>query len=104
MPRDHTDRPLSFKIEVLRRLERGEKVAALSSELNVRDSTIRGWRQHKVKLFAQMEKGINLSTKHDRESNNPAVDRALITWLKDLITRPNPPRIDTKTFQLKAEL
>jgi hypothetical protein len=102
--RAHTDRSLKDKVAIVRRIQKGEKITLIHQDTGIPTNTLYDWKRDANKIIAKMEKGMNPKILRDRNSKFPDVDKALVTWLKDNNSRPNPPRISTNLFKVKAEM
>ena len=70
------------KIEIVDRLRRGESQAAVSRDLGISDSTLRGWLKNETSLRAslgEMEAGGS-KRKRQRSAQDPQLEKAVITW------------------------
>lgn len=80
----HTDRPLVKKLEILGRIEAGEKASKLAIEYGISQTTISGWKKQKLKEAS--DKGMSLNMKRNTEAKYPVIADCVVTWLKDMRT------------------
>lgn len=80
--RQHTSCTLKNKLEVIKRLDSGESVSKLASELNIGKSTICDWGKNRSKL----EKFYTVSAEKSivKKPSNPFMTKSTKHFLTDL--------------------
>ena len=102
--RSHTSHPLKMRAEVLAKLEEGIKPKILCEQYGIKSSTLSTWKKFAPDIKKQVESGVKNDRKRNRASFMPQVERALLLWIQDLRSRPNPPPISHLMLGNKAEL
>ena len=100
--RQHTDRTLKEKIEILGKLDCGVKALDLCKQFNLSQSTLSTWKKQRCKLNEMVDAGKVLNTKHNRESFLPQVERALHLWFCEMRSKPHAPPINQALLVQKA--
>ena len=100
--RQHTDRTLKEKIEILQKLDCGIKAVDLCKQYNLSQSTISTWKKQRSKLKDMVDSGKVLNTKRNRESFLPQVERALHLWFGEMRAKPHAPPINQSLLVQKA--
>ena len=100
--RQHTDRTLKQKLEVIQKLECGVKAIDLCKQYNLSQSTISTWKKQRSKLKDMVDAGKVLDTKRNRESFLPQVERALHVWFGEMRSKPHAPPINQALLVQKA--
>ena len=100
--RQHTDRTLKEKIEILGKLDCGVKVVDLCKQFNLSQSTLSTWKKQRCKLNEMVDAGKVLNTKHNRESFSPQVERALHLWFCEMRSKPHAPPINQALLVQKS--
>jgi len=100
--RQHTDRTLKEKIEILRKLETGVKAVDVCKEFNLSQSTLSTWKKQRNKLKEMVDAGKVLNTKRNRDSFLPQVERALHLWFTEMRSKPHAPPINQALLIQKA--
>ena len=75
--RQHVDRTLNEKLQILNKLECGMKAINVCKEFNLSQSTLSRWKKQKTKLKDMVNAGKVLDTKRNRESFLLNGERAL---------------------------
>lgn len=81
--RKHTSCTLNDKLEVIKRLDSGESVSKLTSELKIGKSTICDWRKNRLKLERFCTVSAEKTLQHRqtaKQSLYDKVDEALFVW------------------------
>ena len=65
--RQHTDRTIKEKIEILGKLDSGVKAVDLCRQFNLSQSTLSTWKKQRCKLNEMLDAGKVLHTKCNRE-------------------------------------
>ena len=102
--RQHTDRTLKEKIEILNKLDSGVKAIDLCRQFNLSQSTISTWKKQRNKLKGMVDDGKVLETKRNRESFMPQVERALHLWFCEIRSKPHAPPINQALLIQKSTL
>ena len=102
MPRQHTDRPLKVKLEVLGKLKKGIRGVDLCREYNLRASTLSTWKRDRKKLEEMANSGKVLEIKRNCKSFLPDVERALHVWFCEMRSRKHAPPISQQMLAQKA--
>ena len=97
--RQHTDRTLKEKIEILGKLDCGVKAVDLCKQFNLSQSTLSTWKKQRCKLNEMVDAG---NTKHNRESFLPQVERALHLWFCEMTSKPHAPPINQALLVQKS--
>ena len=100
--RQHTDRTLKKKIEILGKLDCGVKAVDLCKQFNLSQSTLSTWKKQRCKLNEMVDAGKVLNTKRNRESFLPQVERALHLWFCEMRSKPHAPPINQALLVQKA--
>ena len=91
--RQHNDRTLKEKIQILDKLDCGVKAIDLCKQFNLSQSTISTWKKQRSKLKGMVDDGKVLDTRRNRESFLPQVERALHLWFCEMRSKPHAPPI-----------
>ena len=102
--RQHTDRTLKEKIEILRKLDSGVKAKDLCNQFSLSPSMLSTWKKQRSKINGMVDEGKVLTTKRNRESFLPQVERALHLWFSEMRSKPHPPPINQQVLIEKATL
>ena len=102
-PHGHTDRTIQFKNEILDRLQKGEKAAALAKEKGIPANTISTWKKQRHQIKKNIDSGVNLQSKRSHKMKKELVEEALILWFQDLRARARPVPLSTLGLQEQAE-
>ncbi|CAK9810812.1 Tigger transposable element-derived protein 1 [Anthophora plagiata] len=84
---------LEDKIQILNRLEDGEKISSVAKSTNLNESTIRTLRKNADNIRKTVANGCPLGAKRvtrTRNSNMVKMERALMIWLEDYIAKKIP--------------
>ena len=100
--RQHIDRTIKEKIEILKKLEYGVKAVDLCRQYDIKASTLSTWKAQKQKIKEMVEGGKVLDTKRNRGSFLPQVDRALHFWFVEMRNKPHPPPMNKQILAEKA--
>ena len=100
--RQHTDRTLKEKIEILNKLDCGAKAIDLCKQFNLSQSTISTWKKQRDKLKGMVDDGKVLDTRRNRESFLPQVERALHLWFSEMRSKPHAPPINQALLVQKS--
>ena len=100
--RQHTDRTLKEKIEILGKLDCGVKAVDLCKQFNLSQFTLSTWKKQRCKLNEMVDAGKVLNTKRNRESFLPQVERALYLWFCEMRSKPHAPPINQALLVQKA--
>ncbi|MCG8625586.1 MAG: hypothetical protein MJE68_26750 [Proteobacteria bacterium] len=100
--RQHTDRTLKEKLDILHKLDCGIKGVNICKEFNLSPSTLSTWKKQRSKLKDMVDAGKVLNTKRNRESFLPQVERALHIWFCNLRSKPHAPPINQQLLISKA--
>ena len=100
--RQHTDRTLKEKIEILGKLDCGVKAVDLCKQFNLSQSTLSTWKKQRCKLNEMVDAGKVLNTKRNRESFLPQVERALHLWFCEMRSKPHAPPINQALLVQKS--
>ena len=92
--RQHNDRTLKEKIQILDKLDCGVKAIDLCKQFNLCQSTISTWKKQRSKLKGMVDDGKVLDTRHNRESFLPQEERALHLWFCEMRSKPHAPLIN----------
>lgn len=85
--RRHVDRPLELKWKLLRALEAGTITnQEIYDKYNISSSTLSGWKKNREAIFAAETNGMSPKVKRDRKSPANCVQRALVLWLRDVVS------------------
>ena len=101
-----TSYTLAQKYEILLLLDKGEKACKLSKEYGIPKGCISKWAkpENKQKILSDYESGnSNVQRKKVKEGKYADIEEALLQWVKDVRSRPNPVPIDGKLLQAQAE-
>ena len=102
--RQHLDRTLKEKIEILSKLDCGVKAVDLCKQFNISQSTLSTWKKQRTKLKGMVDSGKVMETKCNRESFLPQVERALHLWFSEMRAKPHAPPISKAILVQKATL
>ena len=102
--RQHTDRTLKEKIEILGKLDCGVKAVDLCKQFNLSQSTLSTWKKQRTKLNEMVDAGKVLNQKRNRESFLPQVERALHLWFCEMRSKPHAPPLNQALLAQKATL
>ena len=97
---------LEERVDVLRRMEKGEKAVKISRELGIPEGTLSGWKKDKEKIIKAHGEAVKSGLKNRvrvRDSAMPEVDEALLFWLKQMRCRKSAPAIDLSSMMAKAQ-
>ena len=75
--RQHTDRTLKEKLDILDKLDCGVKAIDLWKQFNLSQSTISTWKKQRGKLKGMVDDGKVLDTRRNRESFLPQVGKGI---------------------------
>lgn len=84
---------LEDKIQILNRLEGGEKISSVAKSTNLNESTIRTLKKNAANIRKTVADGCPLGAKRvtrTRTSNMVKMERALMIWLEDCIAKKIP--------------
>ena len=98
--RQHTDRTIREKIEILGKLDCGVKAVDLCKQFNFKSI-------HAVymeKLNEMVDAGKVFHTKRNRESFLPQVESALHLWFCEMRSKPHAPPINQSLLVQKSTL
>ena len=102
--RQHTDRSIREKIEILGKLDCGVKAVDLCKQFNLSQSTLSTWQKQRCKLNEMVDAGKVLHTKQNHESFLPQVERALHLWFCEMRSKPHAPPINQSLLVQKSTL
>ena len=102
--RQHTDRTIREKIEILGKLDCGVKAVDLCKQFNLSQSTLSTWKKQRCKLNEMVDARKVLHTKRNRESFLPQVERALHLWFCEMRSKPHAPPINQSLLVQKSTL
>ena len=102
--RQHTDRTIKEKIEILGKLDSGVKAVDLWRQFNLSQSTLSTWKKQRCKLNEMVDAGKVLHTKCNRESFLPQIERALHIWFCEMRSKQHAPPINQSLLVQKATL
>ena len=74
---------VEFKLDVISRVKRGESKAAISRDIGVPESTIRGWvkEEEKLRAFLQtIDADEGMQRKRTRQAENTELDKAMFSF------------------------
>ena len=100
--RQHTDRTIKEKLDILRKLDCGVKGVDICKQFNLSHSTLSTWKKQRAKLNEMVDAGKVLDTKRNRESFLPQVERALHLWFCEMRNKPHAPPINQALLVQKA--
>ena len=100
--RQHTDRTIKEKLDILRKLDCGVKGVDICKQFNLSHSTLSTWKKQRTKLNEMVDAGKVLDTKRNRESFLPQVERALHLWFSEMRNKPHAPPINQALLAQKA--
>ena len=100
--RQHTDRTLKDKVEILRKLDSGVKAVDICRQFGLSQSTLSTWKKQRAKINDMVESGKVMNTKRNRESFLPQVERALNIWFSEMRSKPHAPPINQQILIDKA--
>ena len=89
--RQHTDRTLKEKIEILGKLDSGLKAVDVCKRFNISQSTLSTWKKQRGKINEMVDAGKVLNQKRNRKSSLPQVERALHLWFCEMRSKPHAP-------------
>ena len=102
--RQHTDRTLKEKIEILGKLDSGLKAVDVCKRFNISQSMLSTWKKQRAKINEMMDAGKVLNQKRNRESFLPQVERALHLWFCEMGSKPHAAPINQSLLVQKATL
>ena len=102
--RQHTDRILKEKIEILGKLDCGLKAVDVCKRFNISQSMLSTWKKQRGKINEMVDAGKVLNQKHNHESFLPQVERALHVWFCEIRSKPHAPPINQLLLVQKATL
>ena len=102
--RQHNDRTLKEKIQILDKLDCGVKAIDLCKQFNLSQSTISTWKKQRSKLKGMVDDRKVLDTRRNRESFLPQVERALHLWFCEMRSKPHAPPINQALLVQKSTL
>ena len=102
--RQHTDRTIREKIEILGKLDCGVKAVDLCKQFNLSQSMLSTWKKQRCKLNEMVDAGKVLHTKRNCESFLPQVERALHLWFCEMRSKPHAPPINQSLLVQKSTL
>ena len=100
--RQHTDRTLKEKTEILGKLDCGVKAVDLCKQFNLSQSTLSTWKKQRCKLNEMVDARKVLNTKHNCESFLPQVERALHLWFCEMRSKSHAPPINQALLVQKS--
>ena len=100
--RQHVDRTIKEKLEILKKLDCGIKAVDLCKQYGISASTLSTWKTNRKKIQEMVESGKVLDTKRNRGSFLPQVDRALHIWFAEMRNKPHPPPLNKQILAEKA--
>ena len=100
--RQHVDRTLKEKLQILNKLECGMKAIDVCKEFNLSQSTLSMWKKQKKKLKDMVDAGKVLDTKRNHESFLLNVKRALHIWFGKMRSKPHTPPLSKQVLVEKA--
>ena len=100
--RQHTDRTLKEKLDILHKLDCGVKGVDICKQFNLSQSTLSTWKKQRTKLQEMVDAGKVLNTKRNRESFLPQVERALHLWFCEMRSKPHAPPLNQSLLIQKA--
>ena len=89
--RQHTDRTLKEKIEILGKLDCGLKAVDVCKRFNISQSTLSTWKKQRGKINEMMDAGKVLNQKRNCKSFLPQVERALYLWFCEMRSKLHAP-------------
>ena len=89
--RQHTDRTLKEKIEILGKLDSGLKAVDVCQRFNISQSTLSTWKKQRGKINEMVDAGKVLNQKCNHKSFLPQVERALHLWFCEMRSKPHAP-------------
>ena len=102
--RQHTDRTLKEKIEILGKLDCGLKAVDVCKRFNISQSMLSTWKKQRGKINEMVDAGKVLNQKHNRKSFLPQVERALHLWFCEMRSKPHASPINQSLLVQKATL
>ena len=102
--RQHTDRTLKEKIEILGKLDYGVKAVDICKRFNISQSMLSTWKKQRAKINEMVDAGKVLNQKCNCESFLPQVERALHLWFCEMRSKPHAPSINQSLLVQKATL
>ena len=100
--RQHTNRTLKEKIEILGKLDSGLKAVDVCKRFNISQSTLSTWKKQRGKINEMVDAGKVLNQKRNRESFLPQVERALHLWFCEMRSKPHAPPINQSLLVQKS--
>ena len=101
--RQHLDRTLKEKIEILSKLDCGVKAVDLCKQFNISQSTLSTWKKQRTKLKGMVDAGKVMETKRNRESFLPQVERALHLWFSEMRAKATMPHQLAKPYSSRKQ-
>ena len=89
--RQHVDRTLKEKLQILNKLKCGMKAIDVCKEFNLSQLTLSTWKKQKTELKDMVDAGKVLDTKRNCESFLPNIARTLHIWLGEMRSKPHYP-------------
>lgn len=83
---------LETKMEILNRIENGEKCASIGRHFKIGESSVRAIKKNEAQIRKSVSSGTQLSSKlssYSRDSVLEKMERALIIWIEDLTKKKN---------------
>ena len=100
--RQHVDRTLKEKLQILNKIECGMKAIDVCKAYNLSQSTLSTWKKQKTKLKDMVDVGKVLDTKRNRESFLPNIERALHILFGEMRSMPHAPPVSKQVLIEKA--
>jgi len=100
--RQHIDRTLKEKVEILRKVDSGVKAVDICRQFGLSQSTLSTWKKQRGKINEMVDAGKVLNIKRNRESFLPQVERALNIWFSEMRSKPHAPPINQQILVQKA--
>ena len=89
--RQHTDRMMTEKIEILGKLDCGLKAVDVCKRFNISQSMLSTWKKQRGKINEMVDAGKVLNHKRNRKSFLPQVERALHLWFCEMRSKLHAP-------------
>ena len=102
--RQHADRTLKEKIEILGKLDCGVKAVDLCKRFNLSQSMLSPWKKQRCKINEMVDAGKALNQKHNHKSFLCQVERALHLWFCEMRSKPHAPPINQSLLVQKSTL
>ena len=100
--RQHVDRTLEEKLQILNKLECGMKAVDVCKTYDLSQSTLSTWKKQKSKLKDMVDAGKVLETKQNHESFLSNIERALHIWFGEMRSKPHTPPLNKQVLIEKA--